>query len=439
MPRKVIVVGAGIAGLTAAYRLARAGGEVTVLEAGGRVGGRMTTDRRDGFLIDRGAQFLSEGYRVIGGLLRETGLTRSLDAASGWGAIVRQGVARRVNPRAPWTAWSSGLLSFKDIVRVGGGSLRLARQAGRLPLNDFSEWHELDDRDASEWIAGEFGPAARESLFEPLLEGFYFQAPERTSRAMAANLWTFGARGHRTLALSGGIDGLPEALARTVTVHLNAAVQAVDVAPEGVRVTTAGGRFEADYVVLAVTATAAKALYSPRQESEAALLATEYSSCINIGLGVPDGVSTARIARDVYGLLIPRSEREKVAAIALESRKSKAYAAKGELVNVMLSHAASASLLGATDEQVLREVLPEVERYFPGISRGFAFANFSRWRDALPRSPVGRSRHLRRYRADWHPGMRIVLAGDYMSIPCTEGAAESGEWAASALARGIKK
>lgn len=33
----------------------------------------------------------------------------------------------------------------------------------------------------------------------------------------------------------------------------------------------------------------------------------------------------------------------------------------------------------------------------------------------------------------WRPEMKVILAGDYMSIPCTEGAAESGHWAATAL------
>jgi len=61
---QVIVIGAGIAGLTAAHFLANARMSVKVLEASGRVGGRMTTDAVNGFLVDRGAQFLSSEYRL---------------------------------------------------------------------------------------------------------------------------------------------------------------------------------------------------------------------------------------------------------------------------------------------------------------------------------------------------------------------------------------
>ena len=99
----------------------------------------------------------------------------------------------------------------------------------------------------------------------------------------------------------------------------------------------------------------------------------------------------------------------------------------------MLGGSAGSRLMQAPEGQVLAEVLPELQRYFPGIDRRIEFAHFSRWAQAEPRSPVGRSRDLQQYRQLWHPGMKVILAGDYMSIPCTEGAAESGNWAATAL------
>lgn len=57
MNKNIAVIGAGIAGLTAAYYLKKQGYTVTVYEASNRVGGRMTTDRVSDCLIDRGAQF----------------------------------------------------------------------------------------------------------------------------------------------------------------------------------------------------------------------------------------------------------------------------------------------------------------------------------------------------------------------------------------------
>lgn len=61
----VIVVGAGLAGLSAAHRLVAAGVDVTVLEAGPRPGGRVRTDSVDGFLVDNGLQHLATAYPQV--------------------------------------------------------------------------------------------------------------------------------------------------------------------------------------------------------------------------------------------------------------------------------------------------------------------------------------------------------------------------------------
>lgn len=66
---QVIVVGAGIAGLTAAYHLQENGVDVNVLEASSRVDGRIVTDFVDGYIIDGGAQFLSSAYPILSSII----------------------------------------------------------------------------------------------------------------------------------------------------------------------------------------------------------------------------------------------------------------------------------------------------------------------------------------------------------------------------------
>ncbi len=434
----VVVVGAGIAGLTAAHQLAKRGMDVTVLEACDRVGGRMTTDRVDGYLIDRGAQFLSDGYAVIGNLIDESGLTPSVCRASRWTGTVRGGSVRRINGSYPWTLATSGLLGWRDTFRIARASLAVARQTKELPLSAYSSWHSLDDADAADWIAASFGEDALEYVFEPMLEGLYFQAPERMSRAWPAIVWSFGARRKGVTALAGGMGSLPEALAQKLKIRLSTPAKSIQSADGGMRIETSSGALRADHVVLATTASAARQLYAAQHEVEERLMRTEYSASINISFAVPAGVPSVNGARDIYGLLVPRKERQVIAAIALESRKCRSHVPRGELLNVMLSGAAGTRLVDASEAQVLAEVLPELERWFPGIGRNIAFTRFSRWREALPRSPVGRSRDLSQYRRIWHPRMKVVLAGDYMSIPCAEGAAESGMWAAAMLTERLR-
>ena len=72
----VCVVGAGYAGLTAAWRLHQAGRSVVVLEARERVGGRIWTDRlADGSPVDRGGAWLAPGHEAIFQLAREMGVS----------------------------------------------------------------------------------------------------------------------------------------------------------------------------------------------------------------------------------------------------------------------------------------------------------------------------------------------------------------------------
>ena len=112
--RKVIVVGAGMAGLAAAFRLRQAGLDVTVFESSDHVGGRLITDTRDGYIIERGAQLITSTYRNALGLVKELGLEAELRPTSPWMAIVKDGRPRRMPSGAmfPIYALTSGLVSL---------------------------------------------------------------------------------------------------------------------------------------------------------------------------------------------------------------------------------------------------------------------------------------------------------------------------------------
>ena len=116
----VIVVGAGLAGLRCAERVAAAGRAVLVVEEQGVVGGRQRTDVVDGFLLDRGFQVLNPAYPAV---------RRWVDVASldlrpfGAGLDVRResGTVRLAHPL------------FDEVVRAGLAPVR-RRQAATLAV-----------------------------------------------------------------------------------------------------------------------------------------------------------------------------------------------------------------------------------------------------------------------------------------------------------------
>ena len=162
------------------------------------------------------------------------------------------------------------------------------------------------------------------------------------------------------------------------------------------------------------------------------------SITVLVGLAVDRGWRVPSALERTYGVLIPRSERGAVAAIGIESQKNGDRAAKGELLNLMLSGAAGAELATADEAAILPRVLPDAERLFPGISRAIRFAHVVRWPAAEPRSPVGRVRAAAAYRHLWAlTDRRVILAGDYAGTPFADGAAETGEWAARSAAEAL--
>jgi phytoene dehydrogenase-like protein len=242
---EVVVVGAGLAGLSVATRLSAAGCDVHVLEAAAHVGGRLATDTVDGFVVDRGFQVFNTGYPRAADL--------DLDAlAFGYfapGAVVRvDGRAHRVaDPRRLPSA-------LPDTLRAPVGSLRekaaiaaFSARAGYWPVPRLLTARETT---AAEHLrqAG-VGTAALERFFGPFLAGVLLEDRLETSSRYLDLLWRSFARGATGLPAR-GIQAIGEQLAGRVgagRVHTGVRAAAVT----GTQVTTDTGPIRADAVVVA--------------------------------------------------------------------------------------------------------------------------------------------------------------------------------------------
>src|SRR5262245_13455621 len=125
----VCVIGAGYAGLTAAWRLRQAGLSVVVLEARDRAGGRIWTHYlADGSAVDRGGGWLGPRHDAIFGLAREMGVTTYKTWVEGAHLLIDGGQARRYTGLIP----KISPLAVLTLVRA---HRRLNKMARQVPLD----------------------------------------------------------------------------------------------------------------------------------------------------------------------------------------------------------------------------------------------------------------------------------------------------------------
>jgi monoamine oxidase len=220
--RRVVVVGAGFAGLAAAEALASRGAEVTVFEARGRVGGRVHSGRLDnGAMVELGAEFILPGYDVLRETAARLGLTLYERGTLYGDREPRDGppVTREELIAADLALRNPGAGSVADalqrLVSVPGAR---AAVAARLAV---SSAYELEDQDAA-----------------ALAEG-------------ATRFGDFASHG-----IAGGNDRIALALADRLgaAVHVSAAVSSVAWSESGVVVRAGGAEVAADACVIATPA-----------------------------------------------------------------------------------------------------------------------------------------------------------------------------------------
>ncbi|MGW1448714.1 NAD(P)/FAD-dependent oxidoreductase [Micromonospora sp. NPDC002411] len=399
----VVVVGGGLAGLAAARRLHRAGVPWRLLEASGRLGGRVATDVVDGYLIDRGFQVLNTAYPRLGTLLDTDRLDLRYFTS---GVLVRKGddLLRLVNPLreptgAPGTALA-GVGSLRDRLRFAA----LAAGCAALPAARLLAAPETSAETALR-RAG-LSDAIIEELLRPFLSGVFIDRELATSSHVLAMVVRSFARGRIGLPAE-GMAALPRAIAAPLPADLLDLDTPVAEVASG-RVRTQAGDIRCRAVVVAVDPPAAPALLPAVTTVRMHSYTTYYHSA-------PEPPLTEPI------LLVDGDRREVVANTVVLSNAAPTYAPAGR-------HLIATSVVGPTapPEPTIRA---ELTRLYGQSTADWTHLTTVAVPQALPAAPPPQGR----LRKPVSMGEGLFVAGDHRDSPSIQGALASGWRAAGAV------
>lgn len=251
--RRVVVIGAGLAGLSCARHLFELGYDVTVVEKDNQIGGRVKSKSVDGFIIDDGFQVILDAYPALN-LFNLKAVLDLKPFAPGAKIVVNRCINTISDPfRYPAEALPSiitPVVTLKDKLLIW----TLTAELSRRPLN--SLWGEPDQTTLRFLTRKGFSTAAIDCFFRPFFGGISLDENLKTSACFFQFVWAMLSRGSATLP-AGGMKALPAAIAQPLILNghilLDHRVEQVTVSGAGWTVRTDQSReIHANIVVLAV-------------------------------------------------------------------------------------------------------------------------------------------------------------------------------------------
>jgi len=418
MTQRVVIIGGGISGLVAAYRLQQAARDdldITLLEASDRLGGKIQTDRFDGLTIEGGPDsFLSSKPAALD-LCEEIGLSDHLigTTESGGGTYILshgrleplpEGITMLVPTRLR-PLLRSRLLSLRGKLRMG---------------LDFVIPRRRDEADESvgHFVRRRLGNEAFERMAQPLLSGIYAGDAEQLSvfatfprlrdaerrygsltrgmlaqRRQARQTTPAGPRRSAFMSLQSGTGELIDTLVATlerVDLRTSTGASQIERLDDGryAVTTSSGDRIDTDAVILAAPAYASAELMRPLDKSLADLLnRIPYVSTATITLGYRTADFNQQSAG--RGFVIPRVENRELTAVTWATNKFVGRAPDDiGLVRGFVGRAGREAVVDLPDDELLALVRCEL-REILGIDAEPVVARIYRWRRALPQYNLG--------------------------------------------------
>ena len=397
--KKVIIIGAGIAGLIAAIELEKAGKSAMILEATDRVGGRVKTDYEDGYQFDHGFQVLLSAYPELNRYLDEEALKLNYFKP---GAVIYAGdktfhiVDPLREPSAIFAALFSSIGSLQDKWKIWQLSVRLKQ----MTIEEIFNSPSVSTMDHLKRLG--FSGTIITHFFQPFFSGIFLEKKLETSSRLFQFIFKMFSEGYAAIPEK-GMQAIPDQLysrLQNTEIHFNTRVEGV---ADSV-INTSKGNFDFDAVIIATDPSKILTEYkSP---------AKDFQSTVNLYYSIPEQSS------DGYIGLIPAG-KSIVNNISILSDVAASYAPKG---NSLLS----VSVVGTPhlkEDQLIREVRIELSKILKLDDRDIQFLKSFHISQALPEIAYPVMRLTRKEIAQGHG---IYLAGDYLLGGSLNGAMVSG-------------
>lgn len=367
-----VVIGGGLAGLSAALTLQDAGVSVELIEASDDLGGRVRSDYIDGYILDRGFQLINAGYSELKRLqvideISFCKADRTIDVITPYGltSIGDPRIHPLMGVRSPLGTLQEKISVLKFLGDKPNGSISLRDALLASGTGDFYE-----------------------NLLKPFLRGVFLDELENVDSSYGRDVMKSFVLGDSGLPRA-GVGALTEALgARVENVQLNAAVDSL-------------AQFSGKKVIIATDSTTASHLLGKSDETQTVSAVTWYHS-------LPAGMITSKRLR------ITSAQSPLVNSLAISNVVSQ-YAPDGRTL------ISSTALLGISDEAAIEEIAK-----FWGIAPS-EFNLIKRYdiSHALPKFNPG-------YKGvnSSRVGENYFVAGDYLAAGSQNGALLSGRLAA---------
>jgi phytoene dehydrogenase-like protein len=405
----VVVVGAGLAGLSCARTLAQHGRVVQVLEAADAAGGRIRTDLLDGYRLDRGFEVLQTAYPEA---------RRALDLAAldlrafKPGALIRyRGRFHRIAD--PWRQPLAALATLRSPIGTLADKWRLARLRRSVLTADIDALYARRDQPTAAYLRERgFSDAIVERFFRPFFAGVFFD-PAMTVSSRAFEFYFRAFAAGDTAVPAAGMGAIPAQLVAALpreAIRFGARVTAVRAA--GVTLAS-GEQIAARAVVLATDG-----VNTARLLGDASLPGTRGTTCLYFA------ADTAPLAEPI--LVLNADGHGPVNSVVVPSLLSPGYAPAGKAliaVNVL-------GIPEIDDATLERQVRAQVREWFGAAVDGWRHLRSYRIADALPLQtpPLENPRHREPRRRDG-----LYLCGEYHNAASIQWALYSGRRAAEAV------